>query len=137
MKSIWEFHFAMTLCHVKSIVWLFWWTLFLNGWKNDIDAWNIACIFNCTSTLIIIAYTLPTYYLPTYILIITYTLRTCYLLTIVTYTYILHTYLSRYLQTIDLHNLTYNLSPTYNYLINIYNKYLPNLQSITYLPIST
>ncbi len=113
MKSSWEFHFAMTLCHVKSIAWLFWWTLFLNGWKKDINGWNIACIFNWTLTLIIIIYTLPTYYLPTYVLIITYNLCTCYLFIIVTY--------------------TYNLSPTYNYLNNICNKYLPNLQSITHL----
>jgi hypothetical protein len=66
-------------------------------------------ILDAFSTLIIITYTLPKYYLPTYLLIITYTLCTCYLLTIVTYTYILHTYLPRYLQTIDLHNLTYTL----------------------------
>jgi len=60
LKSNWEFHFAMTLCHVKSIVWLFWWTLFLNEWKKDIDGWNITCIFNCISALIIITYNLPT-----------------------------------------------------------------------------
>jgi hypothetical protein len=64
--SNWKFHFAMTLCHVNSIALLFWQTLFLNEWKKDIDGWNIACIFNCTLTLIIITYTLPTYYLPTY-----------------------------------------------------------------------
>jgi hypothetical protein len=105
LGSSWKFHFAMKLCHVKSISWLFWWTLLFNGWNKDIDGWNIACIFNYTSTLIIITYTLPTYYLPTYLLIITYTLRTCYLLTNVTYTYILHTYLPTYLGTYRL--LTY------------------------------
>jgi hypothetical protein len=77
--------------------------------KKDIDEWNIACIFNYTSNLIIITFALPTYYLPTYLFIITYTLRTCYLFIIVTYIYILHTYLPKYLQTIDLHNLTYTL----------------------------
>jgi len=66
-------------------------------------------ILDAFSTLIIITYTLPIYYLPTYVFIITYTLRTCYLLTIVIYTYISHTYLPTYLQTIDLHNLTYTL----------------------------
>jgi hypothetical protein len=39
--------------------------LFLNGWMKVIDGWNIACIFNYTSILFIIIYTLPTYYLPT------------------------------------------------------------------------
>jgi hypothetical protein len=69
--------------------------------KKDIDGWNITCIFNCTSTLIIITYTIPTYYLPICLIIIIFTLCTCDLLTIVTYTYILHTYLPRYLHTID------------------------------------
>ncbi len=97
LRNSWKFHFAMTLCHVKSIAWLFWWTLFLNEWKKDINGWNIACIFNCTSILIIIVYPLPTYYLPTHQLIIIYTLCTCYLFTIVAYTYILHTtYLGTY-----------------------------------------
>jgi hypothetical protein len=44
--------------------------LFFNGWKKDIDGWNIACIFKCTLTLIIITYTLPTYYLLTYLFIL-------------------------------------------------------------------
>jgi hypothetical protein len=88
LKSSWEFHFAMTLCHVKSIARLFWWTLLLNGQKKDIDGWNITYIFNYTSTLIIITYILPTYYLPTYVLIIIDTLCTCYLFIFVTYIYI-------------------------------------------------
>jgi hypothetical protein len=102
----WKFHFAMTLCHVKSIVWLFWWTFF---WMDE-KMILMDEILHYISTLIIITYTLPTYYLPTYPLIITYTLRTCCthhtytLLTIVTYTYILHIYPPRYLQIINIHN---------------------------------
>jgi hypothetical protein len=57
--------------------------------------------FQLYFNLIIITYTLPTYYLPTYLLIITYTLHTCYLFAIVTCTYILHTYLPRYLHIIN------------------------------------
>jgi hypothetical protein len=65
LKSSWKFHFAMTLCHVKSIAWLFWWTFF---WMDEKGYWwmkyymHFQLYFNFNYH-----YLYPTHILPTHI----------------------------------------------------------------------
>jgi hypothetical protein len=88
LKSSWEFHFAMTSCHVKSIAWLFWWTLFLNEWYWWIKyCMHFQLYFNFNHH-----YLYPTHILPTHLPITTLII------------YVINTH------------LTYKVLPTYRYL---------------------